>query len=258
MNNENSAGKLGLPGTSYEDFRITLQCLSFVCKDDEPLPEMCYAIKDDDKSLVVIKKGKTGYFTTEYNSDHPERNNRLAERMNRKLGVSRRQQCAMIFGSMFGWNLLGAKPYTYKETEYIRPLWDEDNEQVKAMDDKSGNYVSQWLKDNEDYAWGFFKNDELIGYVTIGYADDCRSTIENYPGWTHDSLLLSDVYIKPEYRKHGRALKLIGEVIRRRTALEPELVFVTLLHLGLVSLYKKLGFKEIGDACMVKDCRKEG
>lgn len=32
--------------------------------------------------------------------------------------------------------------------------------------------VAEWLDDNTDYAWGIFKNDELIGYCTIGIADD--------------------------------------------------------------------------------------
>lgn len=32
--------------------------------------------------------------------------------------------------------------------------------------------VAEWLDDNTDYVWGIFKNDELIGYCTIGIADD--------------------------------------------------------------------------------------
>ena len=138
-------------------------------------------------------------------------------------------------------------------TLLVRLLTTDDVESVEVLDDASGNYVQQWLEDNEDYAWGLFKGNTLIGYATTGYADDCCNTIKNHPQHTYDSLLLSDVYIMPEHRRQGNALYLLKEVIKRRTAIEKEAIFLRLLYDSLSYLYKKLGFYEIGDGCMVRD-----
>lgn len=136
----------------------------------------------------------------------------------------------------------------------IRSLNEKDREQVEILDELSGNYLSQWL-DGEGYAWGIFIGKELIGYCSIGYADDVCSVIENYEGYTCDSLLLSDVYIKKEYRRQGYALKLIDKAIRERTKLEKELVFLTLLYDNLSYLYKQVKFKSINNYIMVRDER---
>lgn len=135
---------------------------------------------------------------------------------------------------------------------FVRPLNENDTDSVRLLDECSGNYVQQWVEDNTDYAWGAFLGNTLIGYATIGYADDCRGVIESYPGRTCDSLLLSDVYIKPEYRGRGYAKELISEVIAQRIDAADELVFLMLQHESLAMFYEKFGFREIGDSCMVR------
>jgi len=137
----------------------------------------------------------------------------------------------------------------------IRLLTVDDYEWVEILDELSGNWVGQWLEDNNDYAWGLFKEDELIGYCTIGYANDCCSTIENYSHWSHQSLLLNDVFVKRNYRHQGYASKMIDKVIKTRTLEEKELVFVALLHDGLIDFYEKLGFKVVGKGVMLRDER---
>lgn len=42
------------------------------------------------------------------------------------------------------------------DTLYTRALTEEDTETVFILDEKSGNCVSEWLKGNTDFAWGFF------------------------------------------------------------------------------------------------------
>lgn len=137
----------------------------------------------------------------------------------------------------------------------VRALTEKSRTDVESLDEMSGNCVSQWLEDNEDYAWGLFKNNNLIGYCTIGYADDCGPEIENFKGYTHDSLLLSDVFIKPEYRKQGYALLMIDEAIRLRTANEKELIFLTVLYDDLRNLYEKCSFMYVKNGVMVRDER---
>lgn len=67
----------------------------------------------------------------------------------------------------------------------VRPFRYTDLKDVLKMDDESGNYVSQWVKDLEgeddnynDYSWGIYIDNELAGYCTIGYADDVCPVIE--------------------------------------------------------------------------------
>lgn len=88
----------------------------------------------------------------------------------------------------------------------IRPFKKSDFVMVEAMDERSGNDVAQWVNDLEDgdsndYSWGVFLEEELIGYCTIGYADDLGDRVRTYPGYSIDSLILSDVYVKPHMTK---------------------------------------------------------
>lgn len=130
----------------------------------------------------------------------------------------------------------------------IRPFVFSDFKKVKELDALSGNDVSQWVGDLEedcdenDFSWGFFLNGELIGYCTIGYADAIKKTISDYPGYSSDALLLSDVYVKEEYRGNGFALEMLRTIIEKRKEKAKELIFITLLDDKLSCFYKKLGF----------------
>ena len=77
------------------------------------LPELCYSTLPSDGSLIFLKRGESGYFQTEWNQDDPEKNRRLADYLNQKRGVSKAQEEAMSFGSMFGWDKPGADPKVY-------------------------------------------------------------------------------------------------------------------------------------------------
>lgn len=122
-------------------------------------------------------------------------------------------------------------------TATVKLLTMKELHSVRFMDVVSDFYVEQWLEENTDYAWGIFKNetDELMGYCTIGYADDTSDIIEKHPEHTDDSLLLSDVYIKPQFRNKGYGIKLITEVIRKRWELDGNKNTVY-----LVAMYDKL------------------
>ena len=128
----------------------------------------------------------------------------------------------------------------------------KDLQSVRSMDASSGFQVEQWLEDNSEYAWGIFKNgtDELIGYCTIGYADDVGDTIERHPEHTNDSLLLSDVYIDSQFRNKGYGIKLITEVIHNRWELDGDknTVYLIAMYDKLKYFYEKIGFKPINDS----------
>lgn len=128
-----------------------------------------------------------------------------------------------------------------------RALTEEDAEAVFMLDEKSGFCVSQWLDDNTDYAWGIFKGNQIVGYCTTGCADDCPFSIENHPLHTDDSLLLSDVFILPEYRHQGYGKRMIKEAIFHRWELDhvQNTVFLTVMYDDLVSFYQTIGFQVI-------------
>lgn len=138
---------------------------------------------------------------------------------------------------------------------FIKPLSKEHLLAVETMDDMSGNYVLQWLEDNEDYAWGLFAEERLVGYCSIGRADDCREEIEGYPGYTYDSLLLSDVFVLPEYRGQGFGSFMVNEAVKLRTEEDKQLVFLTVMYDRLSQFYEKIGFLWVGNGVMVRDER---
>ena len=77
------------------------------------LPDMCYAVLPSDCSIIIIKKGETGYYLTnkgyeqEYADidDWNEKNDKadeIADRLNDQLGVTPEQRMSMELRSMNG------------------------------------------------------------------------------------------------------------------------------------------------------------
>ena len=128
----------------------------------------------------------------------------------------------------------------------IRPLTYQDNQEIQNLDDMSGNDVAQWFQEEddycEDYAYGLFLNNRLIGYCTIGGADDCPLMIAKHELYNYNALLLSDVYVLPEYRNKSFGLQLIIKAIQLKREQENEPVFLTLLYDSLSNFYEKAGF----------------
>lgn len=136
-----------------------------------------------------------------------------------------------------------------------QPLREEHRLMVEELDALSGNCVSQWLEGYEGYAWGVFVKEQLVGYCTIGNEYGCESSIQSYPGYTSDSLLLSDVFVVPEHRGQGCGNYLVDQSIRLRTEQDKQRVFLSVLDDNLCSFYQTIGFKKVGDGIMMRDER---
>lgn len=138
----------------------------------------------------------------------------------------------------------------------VRLLNEKDLKKVRQMDDMSGNYVQEWLDENEDFAWGIFLKDKLIGYCTTGCADCDKETFGDYDGFSDDAIILSNVYVRRVFRGRGIATKMINEVLDKRNPNDEECVFLTVLYDDLYRFYSKLGFKWLDESesyAMVKD-----
>ena len=156
----------------------------------------------------------------------------------------------------YGLDSKKSKEETMVEEVIVKPLSAVDAQEIVRMDDMSGFYVSQWLEEmdeDNDYSWGIYVNHVLAGYCTIGYADDVPSVIEKHPNYSSESYLLSDVFIKPEYRHNGYGLKMITETILGRWKVEEtNLVFLEIIYDNLKNFYGKAGFELLSDGvCMV-------
>ena len=132
----------------------------------------------------------------------------------------------------------------------VLPLTEVYLKETEKLDKISGNSVAELL-DSYEYAWGLFKNARLIGYCTLGYADNCCELITSHKKYSYNSLLLSDVFIHPDYRGNNHSLYLINEAIKQANE-SCESVFLTLLDDNLSYLYKKCGFINISSNIMIK------
>lgn len=80
---------------------------------EQDLPEMCFSTLPSDGSLICIKHGETGYYRSDWDTGDSIRNRELADYNNKRLGVSKMQEEAMVTKSMCGWK---SQEYASKET----------------------------------------------------------------------------------------------------------------------------------------------
>jgi hypothetical protein len=71
------------------------------------LPDLCYSRLGEDGRCIIIKRGETGYYPTDY---PPGYSDDIIDTLNARLGVTRAQRLAMEIGSMAGWHVPGADP----------------------------------------------------------------------------------------------------------------------------------------------------
>ena len=91
--------------------------LNFIENVDE-LPDMCYGVLPSDNSIIIIKKGETGYYTTDYNDmvegeTYDERYhsaNEVANNLNAEIDITPDQRFTMEIRSMNGnWSTTNKK-----------------------------------------------------------------------------------------------------------------------------------------------------
>lgn len=78
------------------------------------LPELCYSVLNTTNEIIIVKRGETGYYRTDY---APAKDRKAAEEwcdlLNERLGVTKSQRKGMEVGSMFGFDVYGINPDYY-------------------------------------------------------------------------------------------------------------------------------------------------
>lgn len=77
------------------------------------LPDTCYSIEPSTEKVVIIKRDKRGFYPCKHSTNDREYNKAFAAYQNKKLGVTRAQEEAMLTGCVFGWHVSAAKPWRY-------------------------------------------------------------------------------------------------------------------------------------------------
>ena len=104
---------------SFDDWSIQTEEERFSPQLAEGLPEMCYSTLPTTGQLICIKRGESGYHSSEWDTGDKERNVELADQLNEHLGVDMWQRQAMEVGSLCGWDVPGADPAKYQE-DYVQ------------------------------------------------------------------------------------------------------------------------------------------
>lgn len=77
------------------------------------LPETCFATLPGMGDLIILKRGETGYYRSDWDTGDKSKNQELADFLNRRSGITLAQVEAMLIGSMCGFHVPGANPQHY-------------------------------------------------------------------------------------------------------------------------------------------------
>ena len=77
------------------------------------LPDTCFATLPGTGDLIILKRGETGYYRSDWETGDKTENQKIADFHNLKRGITPAQVEAMQVGSMFGFDVPGANPQVY-------------------------------------------------------------------------------------------------------------------------------------------------
>jgi len=128
----------------------------------------------------------------------------------------------------------------------ILPLKKANLDSIRELDALSSFCVAEWIEGLDDAeesetCFGVFSNDELIGYCVLGSASDIDEAKKS-AAYNPESRLLSDVFVRKEFRNKGVATVIIDHVLNLSYE---DSVFLAVMHDGLFSFYERFGFERV-------------
>ena len=133
----------------------------------------------------------------------------------------------------------------------VRPIKVAEVSDLIALEQLSDGFKPSDFVDDDDqnYAYGIFdENGKLFGFCSIGGADIGEEDIESYPTYSDDDLILSDMFIHPDYRHQGYGTELYTTAIQLTNPNEKQNVFADILYDGNTVKH----FYEAGGFVLVK------
>ena len=92
-------GELYVHLWNSDEWNIQTEQELFAPKLAEGLPELCFSTLPGTGELICIKRGESGYYPSDWNTDDPAHNREIADYNNERLGVTPAQEKAMKTGS---------------------------------------------------------------------------------------------------------------------------------------------------------------
>ena len=111
-------GELYVSLWNVGDWSIQTEVERFSPDAQTRLPDLCWSVLPSDGTLICIKRGESGYYVSDWNTDSPEQNRCLADYNNERRGITPAQEQAMLTGSICGWNVPGADPKCYESQQH--------------------------------------------------------------------------------------------------------------------------------------------
>jgi ribosomal protein S18 acetylase RimI-like enzyme len=136
-------------------------------------------------------------------------------------------------------NIIKTKELADKCDQLLTKLIRDEKQYDDSIDNEFEvkNFYSNTINDDEKTLFGYFVNDELVGYLYL-----IEIVSNNNKGFKIDAL-----YMEEEYRNHGYAKELINEAIMFAEGNEGKFIDINVMNSNIIAknLYEGLGFNPL-------------